>query len=216
MLAVLSSHICAALRSPCRWLAGPSDASIHSVCCPNSFSDRVKPTRRCKPAGATRLATVDYLVLSHPAVWLVSLQRHGGSLRSVCCALSAPPALKVRSGLRPRCCWPASPALDCTCSASRPPNGASLNCAAAAASAAAACLHCPSLHVAQAPPPSHTSPALTMAGGVGDVPSSIVTEDLTGTCWRDDMWLGAFGLHHGNVVRGERSGVSAEVRLHAA
>ncbi|PSC68914.1 mediator of RNA polymerase II transcription subunit 6 [Micractinium conductrix] len=39
-----------------------------------------------------------------------------------------------------------------------------------------------------------------MAGGVGDVPSSIVTEDLTGTCWRDDMWLGAFGLHHGNVL----------------
>lgn len=22
----------------------------------------------------------------------------------------------------------------------------------------------------------------------------------TGTCWRDDMWLAAFGLHHGNVL----------------
>lgn len=37
-------------------------------------------------------------------------------------------------------------------------------------------------------------------GGGGEVPSSIVTEDLTGTCWRDDMWLAAFGLHHGNVL----------------
>ncbi|KAL4855778.1 Mediator of RNA polymerase II transcription subunit 6 [Chlorella vulgaris] len=34
----------------------------------------------------------------------------------------------------------------------------------------------------------------------GQVPSHIVTEDLTGTCWRDDLWLGAFGLHHGNVL----------------
>lgn len=39
-----------------------------------------------------------------------------------------------------------------------------------------------------------------MAGGGGDVPSSVVTDDLTGTCWRDDMWLAAFGLHHGNVL----------------
>ncbi|KAI7838517.1 hypothetical protein COHA_007778 [Chlorella ohadii] len=33
----------------------------------------------------------------------------------------------------------------------------------------------------------------------GEVPSN-VTEDLTGLCWRDDMWLAAFGLHHGNVL----------------
>lgn len=34
----------------------------------------------------------------------------------------------------------------------------------------------------------------------GEVPSQVVTEDLTGTCWRDDLWLAAFGLHHGTVL----------------
>ncbi|KAL4427654.1 hypothetical protein ABPG75_001743 [Micractinium tetrahymenae] len=43
---------------------------------------------------------------------------------------------------------------------------------------------------------------MAAAGGAGggDVPSSVVTEDLTGLAWRDDMWLAAFGLHHGNVL----------------
>ena len=33
-----------------------------------------------------------------------------------------------------------------------------------------------------------------------DVPESVVTPDLTGTCWRDDMWLGFYGLHHANAL----------------
>ena len=34
----------------------------------------------------------------------------------------------------------------------------------------------------------------------GEVTDSVVTEDLTGTCWRDDMWLGFYGLHHANAL----------------
>lgn len=42
--------------------------------------------------------------------------------------------------------------------------------------------------------------AVTSGAGAGDVPSSALTEDLLGLSWRDDMWLAAFGLHHGNVL----------------
>lgn len=42
--------------------------------------------------------------------------------------------------------------------------------------------------------------AVTSGAGAGDVPSSACTEDLLGVSWRDDMWLTAFGLHHGNVL----------------
>ena len=34
----------------------------------------------------------------------------------------------------------------------------------------------------------------------GEVPEHVATPDLTGTCWRDDMLLAAFGLHHGSVL----------------
>ena len=36
--------------------------------------------------------------------------------------------------------------------------------------------------------------------GRSEVPDSVVAEDLTGTCWRDDMWLGFYGLHHANAL----------------
>jgi hypothetical protein len=56
--------------------------------------------------------------------------------------------------------------------------------------------------VAVAAAQHHPACSLHLAGAMasGQVPSHIVTEDLTGTCWRDDLWLGAFGLHHGNVL----------------
>lgn len=42
--------------------------------------------------------------------------------------------------------------------------------------------------------------AAAIAASGGDVPSTVSTEDLLGLSWRDDMWLAAFGLHHGNVL----------------